>query len=60
MTPINALQDRLSRQANKKTKAWFENYLKHAIEYRGVKIPTVTKIVSKWRDDMKLSKLKTF
>lgn len=31
-----------------KTKRWFDNYLKGAIEYRGLKTPKVTSLVKEW------------
>lgn len=43
------LRHRLDAAADPATKAWFENYLKHAISYRGVKTPAVAKIVTEWR-----------
>ena len=46
---IADLQGRLDAAADPATKTWFENYLKHAIGYRGVKTPVVTRIVAEWR-----------
>ena len=46
---IAELQGRLDAVADPATKAWFENYLKHAIGYRGVKTPVVARIVAEWR-----------
>ncbi len=46
---ISDLQRRLEDAADMQTKQWFENYLKHAIRYRGVKTPQVAKIVTEWR-----------
>ena len=43
---IADLQGRLDAVADPGTKTWFENYLKHAIGYRGVKTPVVTRIVA--------------
>lgn len=45
---IADLQARLDAVADPRTKAWFENYLKHAISYRGVKTPVVRRIVAEW------------
>ena len=45
---IADLQRRLDAVADPQTKAWFENYLKHAIRYRGVKTPQVTRLVAEW------------
>ena len=54
---IADLQRRLDSAADPGTKAWFENYLKHAIAYRGVKTPAVTRIVADWRRDRGLGSL---
>lgn len=44
------LQRHLEAAADPATKAWFENYLKHAIPYRGVKTPQVSRILAdRWR-----------
>ena len=45
------LQGRLDTVADPGTKTWFENYLKHAIGYRGVKTPVVARIVAEWRSE---------
>lgn len=54
---IADLQGRLDAVAEPATKAWFENYLKHAIGYRGVKSPVVTRIVGEWRRERELGRL---
>ncbi len=54
---IADLQARLDEVADPGTRAWFENYLKHVIAYRGVKTPAVTRIVAGWRRDHDLSRL---
>ena len=46
---VRDLQDRLDRASDPETRAWFENYLKHAIEFRGVKTLEVARIVMEWR-----------
>lgn len=46
---ISDLQRRLDDAADMQTKQWFENYLKHAIRYRGIKTPKVARIVAEWR-----------
>ena len=56
-TAIADLQGRLAAVADAATKAWFENYLKHAIGYRGVKTPAVARIVAEWRRDHGLDRL---
>ncbi|MEL6162077.1 MAG: DNA alkylation repair protein [Cyanobacteria bacterium J06627_32] len=50
-----ALITQLDSAANEKTKQWFDNYLKGAIEYRGVKTPMVTKLVTSWKKDYNLT-----
>ena len=54
---IADLQGRLDAVADPATKEWFENYLKHAIGYRGVKTPVVARIVGEWRGERGLGKL---
>ena len=54
---IADLQGRLDAAADPATKTWFENYLKHAIGYRGVKTPVVTRIVAEWRGEHGLERL---
>ena len=54
---IADLQRRLDAVADPGTKAWFENYLKHVIGYRGVKTPVVTRIVAEWRSEHRLERL---
>ena len=51
------LQGRLDAVADPATRKWFENYLKHAIGYRGVKTPAVAKIVAEWRSEHGLGRL---
>lgn len=52
---VNVLIEHLcaSLQAHAKvqTKEWFENYLKGAISYRGLKTPVVTKILTEWNKE---------
>lgn len=57
MNHIKKLQTKLDGVSDEKTRKWFENYLKNAISYRGVKTPTVAKIVSHWRVDEAIDKL---
>lgn len=54
-TLINALTTQLEDIADSKTKQWFDNYLKGAIEYRGVKTPIVTKLVTHWQREYNLT-----
>ncbi len=51
------LQRRLDAVADPATRAWFENYLKNAIPYRGVKTPAVAGIVAEWRSAHELHRL---
>ena len=52
---INLLLDRLQKESDLKTKKWFDNYLKGAIEYRGLKTPKVSQIVKEWHSTNNLS-----
>ncbi|MEL6157853.1 MAG: DNA alkylation repair protein [Cyanobacteria bacterium J06627_32] len=52
---IKALTVQIESVADAKTKQWFDNYLKGAIEYRGVKTPMVTKLVSSWTKEHNLT-----
>ncbi len=54
---IAELQGRLDAVADPATKEWFENYLKYAIGYRGVKTPVVARIVGEWRRERGLGGL---
>jgi 3-methyladenine DNA glycosylase AlkD len=47
----------MQKVANNKTKQWFENYLKNAISYRGVKTPKVIELTKKWYKENNLSNL---
>lgn len=51
---VKALITQIEGAADEKTKQWFDNYLKGAIEYRGVKTPMVTKLVTSWKKDYNL------
>lgn len=42
------LQRRLDEIADTKIKDWFEAYLKHSVQYRGVKTPDVSKTMVAW------------
>ena len=56
--PIIAdLQERLDAVAAPHTKAWFENYLQHAITYRGVKTPVIARIIVQWQREHGLDRL---
>ncbi len=54
---IKRLQASLTSVSDKKTKDWFENYLKGSIQYRGVKTPLVLKITKAWRAEEAINEL---
>lgn len=54
---VTDLEKRLDAASDPDAKAWFERYLKHAIAYRGVKTPAVSRIVAAWRADHELDLL---
>lgn len=47
-TLVDGLINQLEENADSKTKQWFDNYLKGAIAYRGLKTPQVIKLVKAW------------
>ncbi|MEM9508194.1 MAG: DNA alkylation repair protein [Cyanobacteria bacterium P01_E01_bin.35] len=46
---IELLIKQLQKCSDLKTKQWFDNYLKGAIKYRGVKTPKVARLLKEWR-----------
>ena len=52
---IKLLLERLHEESDLKTKQWFDNYLKGAIEYRGLKTPKVTSLVKEWHNTNNLN-----
>ncbi len=48
---IKKLQGRLAASADPKKRNWFNNYLKGAIEYRGVPTPEIKNILKSWLAD---------
>lgn len=48
MSVTEALQYQLALRAEPKTKAWWENYLKHAIAFRGVKMADIRAALHQW------------
>lgn len=54
---ISLLQNALGAQSNLQTKKWFENYLKGAIMYRGVKTQQISTTVQNWHKANSLDKL---
>ncbi|MGB3691585.1 MAG: DNA alkylation repair protein [Spirulinaceae cyanobacterium] len=51
---VELLIQQLKENSDLKTKQWFDNYLKGAIEYRGIKTPQVTSLVKQWHSENKL------
>ena len=51
MHPIAMLQQQLEQQAHPQTKTWWENYLKHAIPFRGVKMAAIRTTLHAWLED---------
>jgi 3-methyladenine DNA glycosylase AlkD len=45
---LTALQEQLEQASDPQTKAWMEAYLKHALPYRGLKLPQVRAILHDW------------
>ncbi|SMF30964.1 DNA alkylation repair protein [Pseudobacteriovorax antillogorgiicola] len=56
MKDVVSLKKKLAAEADPETKAWFDNYLKGAIEYRGLKTPLVRKILTAHIRDQGLKK----
>ena len=54
---ISALQRRLDALADAARKEWFEAYLRHVIEYRGVPMAEVVRTVARWREECGLDGL---
>jgi len=54
---IRSLQRALQAHATPAVKQWFENYLKGAIPYYGVKTPQVKKLVGQWRKEERIAAL---
>ena len=52
---IELLIKQFQELSNAQTKLWFDNYLKGAIEYRGIKTPQVTSLVKQWRSTNQLA-----
>ncbi len=53
--PIEHLQEELTRLSDGKTKDWWEAYLKHSLNFRGLKLPQVRAIVHTWMEAEKFS-----
>jgi 3-methyladenine DNA glycosylase AlkD len=50
-TLVRRLQLALDGASSGKTKAWWDRYLKGAIEFRGVGIPQIRSVLADWRSD---------
>ena len=48
---VHRLQHALDGSSSGATKAWWERYLKGAIEFRGVGIPQIRSVLAAWRSD---------
>ena len=54
---VKTLLSQLDKIADKKTKAWWENYVKHNTVFRGVGIPQIREEVARWYKNEQLDKL---
>lgn len=54
---IHGLQLRLDKVASKKTKDWWERYIKHNTFFRGVGIPQIREEIKKWHKQEQIIKL---
>ncbi len=52
---IELLIKQFQELSDPQTKLWFDNYLKGAIEYRGLKTPQVTSLVKQWHSTNQLA-----
>ena len=50
------LIEQIERHSDPQTKQWFDNYLKGAIAYRGLKTPQVKKLVKAWHQQHQLNR----
>lgn len=48
MYPLVTLQQALARRATLETKTWWENYLRHSIPFRGVKMDDIRVALHEW------------
>jgi 3-methyladenine DNA glycosylase AlkD len=51
VTPLDDLSDRLRRHSDPAKKTWWENYLKGVIEFYGVPMAAIRKVVHGWAED---------
>lgn len=48
---INNLQIKLNNLSSQKKKLWWEKYMKHVIQFRGVGIPEIRKMQKTWTNE---------
>ena len=51
------LKSQLAKLANKKTKLWWENYIKNNTKFRGVGIPKIREELKEWYKQEQIDKL---
>ena len=54
---LKELRAQLQAEANPRTKAWFEKYLRYTVRYRGVPTPRIKRIITHWRKTSGLDQL---
>jgi 3-methyladenine DNA glycosylase AlkD len=54
---INIFASKLDKIADKETKDWWENYIKHSTKFRGVGIPKIRDILEEWHKEEQIDKL---
>ena len=54
---IKTLESQLDKIADKKTKDWWENYIKHDTKFRGVGIPKIREKLKDWHKKESIDKL---
>ena len=54
---IRKLQSRLERTASKKTKKWWEKYLRHVIQFRGVNLVDIRSELRSWYERERIAEL---
>jgi 3-methyladenine DNA glycosylase AlkD len=54
---IKSMQARLDKIASRKTKIWWERYLRNTIEFRGVNLVNIREVLHKWYKSEKIDAL---
>lgn len=54
---IQTLESKLDKIADRKTRDWWENYVKHNTKFRGVGIPQIREKLKEWYKEESISKL---